>query len=747
MRRTNNIILAVLACLPVLAACSKFNEAEWASISELFPKEKMVTVDMEGGESTVRVYTSGSFHAQLLHPVRGIEMMTPAQQSGDADIVLRFSANTSYRRSAAVRLTLDGTDLCDTILFRQKGIDPFIRCNAPFFTADGSRPDRLLVPLSTNVSSKDIRTEIRYDAGAGDWVSGISWGGDIAWDDDNISISTAVSDLDKPSRATVRLSFADGWGEDIHEDLAIFRTSRDGSFGRAVSLQEVKDNAGAGVEWGDFDYFEGVVISDCLSKNTALNPSVAYNVVDTTVSNRTVYVMDRRGGNGIRLLFKEGETNTLRQGMDVKVRLKGLEVQREDNPVRYSIVGLNATSILSAQEGTVPVATRKKLSQLSDDDLYTLVTLTDLEFVNKGGAYTNVYEGYSLKTSFNPNNITIPTDCAGCLMVDDELKAVFCPVNMLCPWRRPVSGLPRGVCDVTGILVHEELTRVAGPGKYQLRVLDEEGFAPTGEESRLEDIAVWNGAKWHYDFSQFAEKYAYDGANTIVPSEDYTPASGTARGELTFENKKTTTTAYLRSMRNYSRSDYAEFGCLNNRSLGVCSRLEGWYNFGEDGSLLSTNGLVATLNTEGLGGNAVLAYVSFNCWGSAGWYRVFPAHWCLEYALDGESAYTPVPPILGDKPWVRLLPGPYGVAWISGRRYYPSSSMSAGYSDHVFALPADILGKSGVRIRLRPYDEYINDYPTSSSTFSQPCDVSTINAGSSADTDIRIAEISFKTIK
>ena len=747
MRRTNNIILAVLACLPVLAACSKFNEAEWASISELFPKEKMVTVDMEGGESTVRVYTSGSFHAQLLHPVRGIEMMTPAQQSGDADIVLRFSANTSYRRSAAVRLTLDGTDLCDTVLFRQKGIDPFIRCNAPFFTADGSRPDRLLVPLSTNVSSKDIRTEIRYDAGAGDWVSGISWGGDIAWDDDNISISTAVSDLDKPSRATVRLSFADGWGEDIHEDLAIFRTSRDGSFGRAVSLQEVKDNAGAGVEWGDFDYFEGVVVSDCLSKNTALNPSVAYNVVDTTVSNRTVYVMDRRGGNGIRLLFKEGETNTLRQGMDVKVRLKGLEVQREDNPVRHSIVGLNATSILSAQEGTVPVATRKKLSQLSDDDLYTLVTLTDLEFVNKGGAYTNVYEGYSLKTSFNPNNITIPTDCAGCLMVDDELKAVFCPVNMLCPWRRPVSGLPGGVCDVTGILVHEELTRVAGPGKYQLRVLDEEGFAPTGKESRLEDIAVWNGAKWHYDFSQFAEKYAYDGANTIVPSEDYTPASGTARGELTFENKKTTSTAYLRSMRNYSRSDYAEFGCLNNRSLGVCSRLEGWYNFGEDGSLLSTNGLVATLNTEGLGGNAVLAYVSFNCWGSAGWYRVFPAHWCLEYALDGESAYTPVPPILGDKPWVRLLPGPYGVAWISGRRYYPSSSMSAGYSDHVFALPADILGKSGVRIRLRPYDEYINDYPTSSSTFSQPCDVSTINAGSSADTDIRIAEISFKTIK
>lgn len=746
MRRTNNIILAVLLCLPVLAACSKFNEAEWASVSELFPKDKIITVDMEGGESTVRIYTSGSFHAQLLNPVRGIEMMTPAQQSGDADIVLRFSANTSYRRSAAVRLTLDGTDLCDTVLFRQKGIDPFIRCEAPFFTADGSRDDRLIVPLGTNVSNKDIRTEIRYESGAGDWVTGIVWSGDIAWDDDNITICTAASGQDKPSRATVRLSFADGWGEDIHQDLAIFRTSSDGSFGRSVSLQEVRDNAGKSIEWDEFDYFEGVVVSDCLSKNTAFNPSVAYNVVDTTVSNRTVYVMDRRGGNGIRLLFKEGETNTLRQGMDVKVRLKGLEVQREDNPVRYSIIGLSATSILSAREGTVPGPARKKISQLSDDDLYTLVTLTGLEFVNKGGAYTNVYESYTLKSTFNPNGVSVPTDCAGSVMVDDEMQAIFCPVNMLCSWRRPSSGVPQGVCDVTGILVHEELPRVAGPGKYQIRVLDEEGFAPTGEYSRLEDIAVWDGSKWHYDFSQFAGKYAYDGAHSIVPSEDYTTASGTARGELSFENPKTTTTTYLRSMRNYSRGDYAEYGCLNNRSLSICSRLEGWYNF-EDGILQSTNGIVATLNTEGLSGKAVLAYVSFECWGTAGWYRVFPAHWCLEYALDGESAYTPVPPILGDKPWVRLLPGPYGVAWISGRRYYPASSMSAGFSDHVFALPADILGKSGVRVRLRPYDEYINDYPTSASTFSQPCDISTINAGSSADTDIRFAEISFRTIK
>ncbi len=746
MRQTNNIILAVLLCLPVLAACSKFNEAEWASVSELFPKDKIITVDMEGGESTVRIYTSGSFHAQLLNPVRGIEMMTPAQQSGDADIVLRFSANTSYRRSAAVRLTLDGTDLCDTVLFRQKGIDPFIRCEAPFFTADGSRDDRLIVPLGTNVSNKDIRTEIRYESGAGDWVTGIVWSGDIAWDDDNITICTAASGQDKPSRATVRLSFADGWGEDIHQDLAIFRTSSDGSFGRSVSLQEVRDNAGKSIEWDEFDYFEGVVVSDCLSKNTAFNPSVAYNVVDTTVSNRTVYVMDRRGGNGIRLLFKEGETNTLRQGMDVKVRLKGLEVQREDNPVRYSIVGLSATSILSAREGTVPGPARKKISQLSDDDLYTLVTLTGLEFANKGGAYTNVYESYTLKSTFNPNGINVPTDCSGSVMVDDEMQAIFCPVNMLCSWRRPSSGVPQGVCDVTGILVHEELPRVAGPGKYQIRVLDEGGFAPTGEYSRLEDIAVWDGSKWHYDFSQFAGKYAYDGAHSIVPSEDYTTASGTARGELSFENPKTTTTAYLRSMRNYSRGDYAEYGCLNNRSLSICSRLEGWYNF-EDGILQSTNGIVATLNTEGLSGKAVLAYVSFECWGTAGWYRVFPAHWCLEYALDGESAYTPVPPILGDKPWVRLLPGPYGVAWISGRRYYPASSMSAGFSDHVFALPADILGKSGVRVRLRPYDEYINDYPTSASTFSQPCDISTINAGSSADTDIRFAEISFRTIK
>ena len=56
---------------------------------------------------------------------------------------------------------------------------------------------------------------------------------------------------------------------------------------------------------------EVVVVSDCLSENTALNPNVSYKEVDLTKNGKTVYVQEADGSKGLRLVFEAKQYNEL----------------------------------------------------------------------------------------------------------------------------------------------------------------------------------------------------------------------------------------------------------------------------------------------------------------------------------------------------------------------------------------------------------------------------------------------------
>ena len=119
--RTKIKAFFVLAATLLAAACSRFNDPEYVTIYELVPASHEIVVDMEGGEATVSVYSNGTFHSEVISSIPGVVLLSPATQSGDADVVLNIPANTSRQRDILVRISLEGTDIEDTICFKQKG--------------------------------------------------------------------------------------------------------------------------------------------------------------------------------------------------------------------------------------------------------------------------------------------------------------------------------------------------------------------------------------------------------------------------------------------------------------------------------------------------------------------------------------------------------------------------------------------------------------------------------------------------
>ena len=142
---------------------------------------------------------------------------------------------------------------------------------------------------------------------------------------------------------------------------------------------------------------EGIVVSDYRSPNMELNPNLNYYSVDLEENDRTVYVEAADGSCGIRLRFDEASENRLARYDRVRLDLNGCRLTRTAAPDCMTLTGVQALNVLSVAPGTaadLPVKERS-VATLTDDDLYTFVTLRDAEFVFKEGSYTNIWEPYA----------------------------------------------------------------------------------------------------------------------------------------------------------------------------------------------------------------------------------------------------------------------------------------------------------------------------------------------------------------
>ena len=580
---------------------------------------------------------------------------------------------------------------------------------------------RRAVAFSTNLGAllAEMKVEVTYaDPAVADFISDVELGaGELTY------AITANEGVEK-RYATITVSCADLAGGVVSASSNI--TQRVTAQPREVSSADLRalftaeDKSYASDE-DHIDYLLCRVIGDAGNPNMDQNLNTGPNSITTDENDCTNYVQSLDGRYGFRLRFDTPEDNVLARGTRLSLSLSGTVLTREENPERYTISSLVGENMVESVAGEAIPVKQRRISELTDDDVYTFVSLENTEFLFKEGSYANVYENYSLSSDVNASQTGNNNRMDGwaSLLMDDAGNSIYAPVNMLCLWRRSGQGVPQGTGTTHGIVVHNELPRYGNVGRYQIRVLDESGFGMEwAGESAYTEFAEWDGNPHKYSFGTYAKfnsRYAYNRLESITPSDDISSGKTVPNAELFCENHVETTAAEawpIAGTGNYNNPEVGSLGTsLTCKAYFVKAGVKGWYRW-EGNEVVGYNGLRMEFSTASLNGSHMLLGFSFAAGTiSATTSKTYPAHWCVEYSVDGGQSYTLCPSAATGADYVHLRSLPWWDASLAGNRYNTCSSAGIGLTDHLFRLPAEVFGRERVMVRIRPYDKVMTVLP------------------------------------
>lgn len=456
---------------------------------------------------------------------------------------------------------------------------------------------------------------------------------------------------------------------------------------------------------------EGVVVSDWRSPNMDLNRNFSSAKMEMRENRRTAYVQEADGSMGIRLIFDDPSENQLERYDRVSIDLNGCTLVRTSSPDAITVRKVRARQIESVESGHGTVQKVKHVSQLTDDDIYTFVTLQDMDIIFKDGSYSNVHEEFVpyMEEYHSKVDYTAATRMDGwaTLLRDGHGSNIYMLVNMMCPWRRTGKSLPKGVGTVSGVIVHTQMPRYGGDmGRYSIRPLYESDIVLQGKSPWKTHVG-WikpEGSGQSLDFETLGTVgglfkngqkndriYNDTGSSTALLWTDSGSAVHIYSGynDLSVENK----------------------GFLSNAAIMFVGKTVDWYDWDGD-KTVNSKGFYVKFSTRKL----KATHLQFNFEWSAGtqdgnrcWY--FPADWEVEYSLDGktwmllkENATDAASIILRSVPWKdRKIAG-------SGHDFVkkPGIDTGLGPQQRSYTLPQEALGQDDVFVRLAPATDNIS---------------------------------------
>lgn len=258
-----------------------------------------------------------------------------------------------------------------------------------------------------------------------------------------------------PRSAAVSLSFTDGWDETVSVEFNLLQRTAKETLGRNITFEEFRQNYALNKKIEDYVIIEGIVVSNPDNRNAGENTQLTTSTIDYTVSERTLYLESKDGRYGISILTNEVEDNIFDQYDHVQLLIQGATGNLVENPDRYELEGVTKSMVISRTAGSasdVPVK-EKHMNELTDDDIYTYVTLKEIEFPVRKGSITPVNEGYAIGT--NAHRISkYPL-----LVRDINGDAMYMMTNTNCAYRSDGTRLPYGSGDISGVIVHERFSR------------------------------------------------------------------------------------------------------------------------------------------------------------------------------------------------------------------------------------------------------------------------------------------------
>lgn len=441
-------LCGILICSFLFFALScKKDNGDFIRFSELGAVNTEYVVDSAAGEVAVQVYSNENFKVSTDTTYSWVHLDSVGKTEGDTSFNVRYDANPGLPRMCKIVIYASESQRYDTVVVKQKGsIDPtlaFVNSNISIL---GKNDSTISVVLHSTVPSAQIKDSIMYLDSSQNWVSK-----DFKFSKDSIFsfLVKANPSQTKLRNAQITLYFTDGWGIVHSTTLHILQSNAQNLFGEEVAFTDVRNWAGDVISSDIF--IEGYVVSNKESQNMGDILRTTPTTVDYSTNTTTAYIESLDGRYGFKIITTSADNNVFAQYSKVQILLRGTSVELESNPDRYTITGVTSGMVMSQVPGSVAGLPKKQKSMaaLTDDDIYTYVTLADCEFPVRKGPLTPINEGYS--TLYNANRIAkYPL-----LMRDEAGNSMFLLTNVTCPYRRDGSMLPYGSGNISGIIVHE----------------------------------------------------------------------------------------------------------------------------------------------------------------------------------------------------------------------------------------------------------------------------------------------------
>ena len=703
----------ILLFLLLLCAYSCIDDAEYLQRDELGAPEKEFIVGSDIGRLEFTVFANKPGRIKVLEGESWLSVAS-ASFDGDASVSLDYLYNEGFPRLGLVELRTDTR--CDTITVKQKGEQEesldFPQTGIVVFNGTGAPS---LLPVDGNVDLNAIRHSIVYIDGE-DWISSIDF------KPGQLELKTVDNpDVQRARRARLRLSYTDGWKQERVFTIQVTQAPSGNVIGELQSFPQIREHATIAGSLISDDYsIEGYVVSRPESGNVGENAILAMNYIDYAANEETAYVESLDGQYGFRIRTASAEDNIFRPDSYVRILLNGATVQMESQPLRYSIYGVTASMVLEQKAGEVPVK-NKRMSELTDNDIYTYVTLKDCEIPVRKGCLTPVNEGYTYL--FNSDRVSkFPI-----IIRDIEGSSMYMFTNTTCPYRRDGRKLPYGKGNISGVIVHENYRSFIDAdnededlcgniGNYQIRHM------------RYEDLDLEDDIS--DSFSALLTEYRYMNIPAENPDHIWLPTYGNngffshSRTAYIHNTYKThgwpsTDFTYLGPCgRNYTTSvngygitleDGSDYGAeykgnstgkgVSAAEMNMCwANTQWWYNGRGEAWLIefSTKNIVSDVVSMQLSTQNISQSLRT------------PRYWKAEWSLSCDMSAS------ADDKW--HLIGRYTVPDV-GINANTLPGQSLGFKQIDFPLPADeILGHEHVYIRLMPSENKAssgNDYDSS----------------------------------
>lgn len=448
---------------------------------------QIVRVGDSSGTVRLKVYANGAWDAKVVDAHSQWLTVNKEEKSSNDFIIADFKDNAgNLPRRGKILVTLN--DKTDTINFNQEGY-VYIQSNQDSVVSKANGKEIDFV-FESNAAYDDIAYSIKYDdENNSNWIKNISLdGSDLKF--------TVAQNESNTRNAKVILSFKDAI-DDITMDT-IFVVQK--SVVESVELKPfsyVRNTLMEGVVTENV-YIKGVIISDKDNLNVARNPNTSKTNINKEVNKKTVYIQSMDGTQGIKFLTQSVDDNVFDQNTIVELWLKGLTLEKHQNPNYVTLKGVTSANIISKKANPGSLIPRELyMKDLTDKDIYTYVTLQESKISIPDGSFRNINEGYAGRSDTYAMSIR-----------DINGNSMYMLFNYDVPYARNGQQVPQGSGDITGIIVHEDLPRYGHVGQYQIRPTGRSDIdlAEDPNNSFSETLVKWTRFKDEYESSPTASQ-------------------------------------------------------------------------------------------------------------------------------------------------------------------------------------------------------------------------------------------------